>query len=219
MIDLRLLREDPDQYRASQTARGEDPGRVDELLAADEARRAAGASFDRLRNEQKVLGKQVARASAEERPALLARAKELADAVKAADAARADADARVDVLVLGLSNLVHPEAPRGGEEDFTVLEERGAIRDFAAEGIAVRDHLELGEALGAIDVERGAKVSGSRFYFLTGVGALRELALINHAMALATATGFQPRVARSSIAVPEADESSVTTSPVSTDST
>ena len=94
--------------------------------------------------------------------------------------------------MLAISNLVHPESPRGGEEDYTVLEERGTIRDFAAEGITVRDHLEIGEALRAIDVERGAKVSGSRFYYLTGIGALLELALINLAMAQATANGLTP---------------------------
>ena len=192
MIDLRQFREDPDPFRASQSARGEDPALVDALLAADEERRAAGARFDALRNEQKSLGKQVARASAEDKQALLARAKDLADEVKRADAQRAAADARSGELALALSNLVDPDAPRGGEDDFVVLEERGTIRDFAAEGITIRDHLELGEMLRAIDVERGAKVSGSRFYYLTGIGALLELALINHAMAMATANGFTP---------------------------
>jgi seryl-tRNA synthetase len=194
VIDLRLLREDPDQFRASQAARGEDPGIVDALLAADEQRRAAGTRFDQLRNEQKSLGKQVARAAGEEKAALLARARELAEAVRAADAESTSAAATADGLVLALSNLVHPDSPRGGEEDYRVVSEHGTIRDFAAEGITVRDHLELGEALGAIDVERGAKVSGSRFYYLTGVGALLELALINLAMARATANGFTPMI-------------------------
>jgi len=192
VIDVRLLREDPELYRASQRDRGEDPDLVDQLLAADADRRAAGARFDALRNEQKSLGKQVARASGEERPALLARAKELAEQVRSADAARDQAATRADSLVLALSNLVHAGSPRGGEEDFTVLETHGTIRDFATEGIPVRDHLEIGEALGAIDVERGVKVSGSRFYYLTGVGALLELALVNLAMAQATANGFLP---------------------------
>ena len=194
MIDLRQLRDDPAPFRESQTARGEDPAVVDELLAADEERRAAGTRFDALRNEQKQLGKQVAKAAPDEKPALLARAKGLADEVKAADAARAAADARAEALLMALSNLVHADSPRGGEDDFAVLEERGTIRDFAAEGIPVRDHLEIGEALGAIDVERGAKVSGSRFYYLTGVGALLEMALINHAMAMASANGFIPMI-------------------------
>jgi seryl-tRNA synthetase len=192
MIDLRLLRDDPELFRTSQTARGEDPNLVDALLAADELRRTAGARFDALRNEQKLLGKQVAKASAEDRPALLARAKELADEVKAADAQRAEATQSADGLTLAISNLVSPESPRGGEDDFTLLEERGTVRDFAAEGVPVRDHLEIGELLGAIDVERGAKVSGSRFYYLTGVGALLELALINLAMSQATAHGLIP---------------------------
>ncbi len=192
MIDLRLLREDPDLFRASQTARGEDPDLVDQLLAADAERRASGTHFDELRSEQKGLGKQVSRATAADRPALLARAKQLADEVKAADARRAEQVARAEALMLGLANLVHPDAPRGGEDDYRVIEERGTIRDFAAEGVAVRDHVELGEMLGAIDIERGAKVSGSRFYFLTGVGALLELALVNHAIAHATAHGFTP---------------------------
>ena len=145
MIDLRLLRDDPELFRTSQAARGEDPGLVDALLEADELRRTAGARFDTLRNEQKLLGKQVAKASAEDRPALLARAKELADEVKAADAQRGEATQSADELALAISNLVHPDSPRGGEEDFIVLEHRGTVRDFAAEGVEVRDHLELGE--------------------------------------------------------------------------
>jgi seryl-tRNA synthetase len=173
-------------------ARGEDPRIVDALLAADEDRRASAARFDSLRNEQKTIGKSVARARGEEKAALLARAKELAEDVKAADLARAEADAVANSLIMDLSNLVHPDSPRGGEEDFQVLAEYGTPRDFAAEGITVRDHLEIGEALGAIDMGRGAKVSGSRFYFLTGVGALLELALVNLAMAQASANGLTP---------------------------
>jgi seryl-tRNA synthetase len=192
VIDLRALRDDPELFRASQTARGEDPGLVDELLAADEERRAAGARFDTLRNEQKLLGKQVAKASGDDKAALLARAKELAEEVKAANAEQDAASARAGELALALSNLVHPDVPQGGEEDFVTRETHGTIRDFAAEGVTVRDHLELLEGLGAVDMERGAKVSGSRFYFLTGVGALLELALVNLAMGTATRNGLTP---------------------------
>jgi seryl-tRNA synthetase len=205
VIDLRLLRDDPDLFRASQTARGEDPGLVDELLAADEARRTAGTRFDALRNEQKTLGKQVARASAEDKPGLLARAKDLAEEVRTADAERAGATARADELVLAISNLVHPASPRGGEEDFVVLEERGTIRDFTGEGITVRDHLEIGEALRAIDVERGAKVSGSRFFYLKGDGALLEFALLNLAMQQAVQHGLTPMITPS-LVLPSAME-------------
>lgn len=192
MIDLRLLREDPQLFRDSQLARGEDPDLVDRALAADEARRAAGLAFDELRMRQKALGKEVARAAKADKPQMMAHARELAAAVKTADADRAEAEARAAQTLAAISNLIHPDAPRGGEEDFRVVGEYGVIRDFAAEGGTIRDHLELGEALAAIDVERGAKVSGSRFYYLTGIGALLELALINLAMAQACATGFTP---------------------------
>ncbi|MEU6160922.1 serine--tRNA ligase [Streptomyces sp. NPDC047130] len=192
MIDLRLLREDPDRVRASQRARGEDVALVDSLLSADERRRSSGVRYDELRNEQKSLGKLIGKASGEEKAELLKKAGTLAAEVKAADAERDEAAAETQRLLLRLGNLVHPEVPVGGEEDFVTRETHGTIRDFAAEGFEPRDHLELGQLLGAIDVERGAKVSGSRFYFLTGVGALLELALVNAAMAQATAAGFTP---------------------------
>ncbi|MFB6548875.1 serine--tRNA ligase [Streptomyces sp. NPDC056405] len=192
MIDLRLLREDPDRVRASQRARGEDVALVDSLLSADERRRSSGVRFDELRAEQKGLGKLIGKASGDEKAELLKRAEQLKTDVKAADAERDTADAETQALLQRLSNLVHPDVPVGGEEDFVTLETHGAHRDFAAEGFEPRDHLQLGQLLGAIDVERGAKVSGSRFYFLTGVGALLELALVNAAIAQATAAGFTP---------------------------
>ncbi|MEU9110609.1 serine--tRNA ligase [Streptomyces sp. NPDC048483] len=192
MIDLRLLREDPDRVRASQRARGEDVALVDALLSADERRRSSGIRFDELRAEQKALGKLIPKASGDEKAVLLKKAGELAAAVKAADAAQDEAKDETQQLLLKLGNLVHPDVPVGGEEDFTVLETHGTIRDFAAEGFEPKDHLEIGELLGAIDVERGAKVSGSRFYYLTGVGALLELALVNAAIAQAGEAGFIP---------------------------
>ncbi|MFK0289186.1 serine--tRNA ligase [Streptomyces sp. NPDC090442] len=192
MIDLRLLREDPDRVRASQRARGEDVELVDALLSADERRRSSGVRFDELRSEQKALGKLIPKAAGEEKAELLRKAGELAAAVKAADAEQDEAKEETQALLRKLGNLVHPDVPVGGEEDFTVLETHGTLRDFAAEGFAPKDHLEIGELLSAIDVERGAKVSGSRFYYLTGVGALLELALVNAAIAQATAAGFTP---------------------------
>ncbi|MDX2403411.1 serine--tRNA ligase [Streptomyces microflavus] len=192
MIDLRLLREDPDRVRASQRARGEDVALVDALLSADELRRSSGVRFDELRNEQKSLGKLIPKATPEERTELLKKAEQLKADVKAADAAQDEADAEAKRLLLLLGNIVHDDVPVGGEEDFVVLETHGTIRDFGAEGFEPKDHLELGEALGAIDMERGAKVSGSRFYYLTGIGALLELALVNAAIAQATEAGFIP---------------------------
>ncbi|KOU76679.1 seryl-tRNA synthetase [Streptomyces sp. IGB124] len=187
-----MLREDPDRVRASQRARGEDIELVDALLSADERRRSSGMRFDELRNEQKSLGKLIPKASPEERTELLKKAEQLKQDVKAAEAEQNEADEAAKRLLLQLGNIVHEDVPVGGEEDFTVLETHGTIRDFAAEGFEPKDHLELGELLGAIDVERGAKVSGSRFYYLTGVGALLELALVNAAIAQATEAGFIP---------------------------
>ncbi|HEX4790375.1 MAG TPA: serine--tRNA ligase [Actinospica sp.] len=203
MIDLRVLREDPDRARASQRARGEDPALVDQVLAADELRRSSAGRFDELRSEQKALGKLVAKASGEQKQELLARTRELAAEVKAADAAQHEAAQRTQQLLLQLSNLVEPGVPEGGEEDYVLLEEHGTPRDFAADGFEARDHVELGRLLGAIDLERGAKVGGARQYYLTGVGALLELALANMALAKAVRHGFTPMITPS-LVKPEA---------------
>jgi seryl-tRNA synthetase len=192
VIDPKLLRTDPDLLRRAQEARGESVELVDDLVAADEARRAAIASFETQRAEQKDLGKQVAQAKGEEKAALLARTKELSAAVKAAEAASNEAGETFNELIKQLPNPVFDDVPRGGEDDFVVVETIGTPRDFAAEGFTPRDHLELGEMLGAIDMERGAKVSGSRFYFLTGIGAQLEFALLNLAMSKAMGWGFTP---------------------------
>ncbi|QQQ76580.1 serine--tRNA ligase [Saccharothrix sp. 6-C] len=187
MIDLKALRENPEAVRASQRARGEDETVVDALLSADERRRAAIARADALRGEQKTFGKQVGRARGEERDALLAKGKELAAEVKAAEAEQSATEAELTELHRAVPNVVHPEAPEGGEDDYVVLKHVGEPREFDFDPA---DHLDLGVRLGAIDMERGAKVSGSRFYFLTGVGAQLELALLNMAVAQATAAGF-----------------------------
>jgi len=187
VIDVQLLRNSPDTLRASQRDRGEDVALVDEVLHLDEERRTAGTAFDELRAAQKNIGKDVAKAQGEEKTALLEQAKTLADEVKAAQERRDVIASDFDTKVLGISNVVDEAAPRGGEEDFVVLEEVGTPRTFDFEP---RDHLELGEMLGAIDVERAAKVSGSRFYYLTGVGAQLEFALVNMAMDLAMDAGF-----------------------------
>jgi len=192
VIDPKLLRTDPDLLRRAQAARGESPALVDALVASDEARRAAIASFEKLRAEQKDLGKEVAKATGEAKAALLARTKELAAEVKQAQAVAEANGSAFDDLIKQLPNPVFEDVPRGGEDDFVVVETIGTPRDFAAEGFVPRDHLELGEMLGAIDMERGAKVSGSRFYFLTGVGAQLEFALLNLAMSKAMSWGFTP---------------------------
>ncbi|MEO6086821.1 MAG: serine--tRNA ligase [Umezawaea sp.] len=187
MIDLKAVRENPEAVRASQRARGEDESVVDALLSADERRRAAISRADALRAEQKLFGKQVGKARGEERDALLAKGKEMAAEVKAAEVEQHAAEAELTELHRAIPNVVHPDAPEGGEDDYVVLKHVGEPRTFDFEP---QDHLDLGVKLGAIDMERGAKVSGSRFYFLTGVGAQLELALLNMAASLATENGF-----------------------------
>jgi seryl-tRNA synthetase len=190
VIDLKLLREDPDAVRRSQVSRGEDPARVDALLTADSARRAAISAADSLRAEQKTASRSVGAASAEDRPDLLRRAKELAEQVKLAEADQAEAETAFVAAHMAISNVIIAGVPAGGENDFAVL-------DVVGEPSAIenpKDHLELGESLGLIDMQRGAKVSGSRFYFLTGPGALLQLGLLQLALRLAMANGFIPMI-------------------------
>lgn len=204
MIDPRILREDPDVLRESQRRRGEDVTIIDTLLDLDAARRGAQQRFEHLRAEQKQLGVRIGplqgrlkkdpndtQSQAELRE-LMGTASVLAEQVKSSSAHADQLTGELDATWLAVSNVVDLRAPVGGEADFMILEHTGSPRDFAAEGFTPRDHLELGELLGAIDVERAAKVSGSRFYFLTGVGALLELALLNLAVAQATNNGFIP---------------------------
>lgn len=186
MIDLRLLRENPDTVRASQRARGEDPGLVDVLLESDAVRRAAVTAADNLRAEQKAASKKVGKAAPDDRPALLEEAKNLAEKVKAAEAEQGQAEKAFTAAHMAISNVIIDGVPAGGEDDFVVLETVGEPR--AVEN--PKDHVELGESLGLIDLERGAKVSGARFYFLTGAGALMQLGLLQLAARLATDNGF-----------------------------
>ncbi len=206
MIDPAILRSDPERIRESQSRRGEDVTLVDQLIDADQVARQARQHFDELRNQQKTLGKEIGplqgqlkkasdaqRASLQSQvDALMAQAQTLADDVKAADQSATEAQERADALAREISNLVHLDSPVGGEEDFRVLDHVGTPRDFAAEGFTPKDHLELGEALGAIDTERAAKVSGSRFFFLTGSGAELEFALLNLALDHARRHGLTP---------------------------
>ncbi len=190
MIDPRLLRDHPERVRAGQAKRGLSEDVVDRALSADELRRSTIAEFERLRAEQKSLGKLIAKAQGEEKQELLARTKTLALEVREAETAQDEAENAYRELLKSIPNVAADEAPAGGEDDFVVLEEIGTPRDFEAEGFEPRDHVELGRMLGAIDVERGAKVSGARFYYLTGVGADLELALVNMAMDQARGAGF-----------------------------
>jgi seryl-tRNA synthetase len=194
VIDIKLLRDDPDLVRASQRARGDDEGVVDAIRAADERRRSSLTAYERLRAEQKSMGKDVARAQGDEKQALLARTKEISAEVRSLQSSADEAQTELDRLLRTIGNVVEPEVPVGGEDDYVVVETIGTARDFAAEGLEPRDHLALAEGLDAIDMERGAKVAGARFYFLKGVGARLEMGLLSLAMNKAIAAGFVPMI-------------------------
>ncbi len=191
MIDPVLLRENPETVKRSQQARGESVELVDAALEADRQRRAAIAVFEELRAEQNAFGKTVATASKEEKKALVAQAQELAARVKDAQRASSEADAAFGAAIRKIGNIVIDGVPAGGEDDFTLLRTVGEKPTF---GFTPRDHLEIGEKLDAIDMVRGAKVSGSRFYFLKGIGARLEIALMNMGLDRALQAGFTPLI-------------------------
>ncbi|KUG52711.1 serine--tRNA ligase [Kocuria palustris] len=203
MIDINMLRENPDKFRASQAARGADESVVDRVLEADSARRSAITEYETLRAEQKSFGKQVAQAQGEDKQRLLAEVKDLAERVKDADSRADAAQTMIDELLKALPNLIIDGIPAGGEDDFTVLKHVGQPRDFAAEGFEARDHLEIGELVDGLDMARGAKVGGSRFYFLKRDIARLETALLrmgqdlamdNDFIALTTPTLVRPEI-------------------------
>jgi seryl-tRNA synthetase len=191
VIDPQLLRDDPDAVKTSQQARGSSVDLVDDALEADQRRRRAIAESESLRAEQKLFGKQVAQAKGEEKQALLAQAQQMAARVKELAQTATDAEADFTRIAGAIQNPIVEGVPSGGEENFTLLREVGERASFDFEP---RDHAELGDILGAIDIPRGVKVSGSRFYFLRGVGARLELALMNMALDKAIAEDFVPLI-------------------------
>ena len=184
-----LLRDNPELVKRSQEARGESADTVDVAVEADRARRAAITTFEELRAAQNAHGKRVAQAPKEEKAALVAEGKLLSERVKQAQHAVTAAEEASVEAFSAIENIVIEGVPAGGEDDFVTLRTHGEVPAF---GFEPRDHLELGERLGAIDMERGTKVSGSRFYFLTGIGARLEIALMNLALDRALQAGFTP---------------------------
>jgi seryl-tRNA synthetase len=191
VIDPQLLRDNPDMVRRSQEARGASVSLVDDALAIDAERRQAIGEFENLRAEQNAFGKTVAAAAKHEKAALVATAQQLAARVKASQQTAADADAEFTRIVGSIANPIIDGVPSGGEENFITLREVGTKATFDFEA---RDHVEIGELLGAIDITRGTKVSGSRFYFLRGIGARLEIALMNLALDKALAENFVPLI-------------------------
>lgn len=191
MIDPQLLRDKPEIIKASLRARGADESLVDRALEADRARRDAIAIFEKLRGEQNVFGKDVAQASGAKKDALLAQVKQLSAKVKETSAVVTEVEAQAALAMGALPNIVLEGVPSGGEANFVTLKEVGAIPSFDWEP---KDHLQLGESLDILDMERGAKVSGSRFYFLKGAGALLEMGLMQYGMKVALDNGFTPLI-------------------------
>lgn len=209
MIDIRLLRDNPDAVRASQRARGADEGVVDRILELDATRRSSLGEFERVRAEQKQVSKsvgaamgalnkakksgddaEVARLQAEAEAAR-ENAATLSARVKELEATADEAGKEFDALLRTVPNVVLDGVPAGGEDDFVTVKTVGEAPTFDFEP---KDHLEIGELIGAIDMERGTKVSGSRFYFLKGVGARLELALLQMALDQAIANDFTPMI-------------------------
>jgi seryl-tRNA synthetase len=189
VIDLRLLREDPDAVRAAYELRGGVDG-LDEVIALDERHRQRLGEVEELRAEQNRASKAIGKASAEDRPAAIAAAKTLADRLKELEPELEKAEAELEDRLARLPNFPHSAVPRGLTEDENVVErEEGTKPEFDFEP---KDHVELGETLGLFDSERGAKTSGSRFVYLIGNGALLEFALIRFVMDILSETNFVP---------------------------
>lgn len=182
MLDIQFIREHPEVVKESQRKRGESVELVDEVLRSDEVRRSSLKKFEEARAQQKEIGKQVAKAPADEKAALIAKTKELSEQVSAYKADADSANEEYTTAMWKLSNIVEPEAPEGGEDDYVVVKKVGTIRDFAAEGFEPKDHLALGEGVAGIDMKRGVKVSGSRFYFLRGDIARLQIAMLTMAV-------------------------------------
>jgi seryl-tRNA synthetase len=203
VINPDFVRNNPQIVKDSQSARGENPALVDDFLKNDQLWRNLTVEVDNLRAEQKSLSKEIGNLKAQQKSApgpeidkqldvLTKKGTELSDNIASLTSKQEEVKKFTDKTMSGISNLVHKDAPVGDEKDFKVIETIGKPRDFSAEGIKIKDHVEIGEKLKLIDLERGAKVSGSRFYYLVGDGALLELALVNFAIDIAQNHGFTP---------------------------
>ena len=190
MLDIQFIREHTDIVKESQRKRGESVELVDEVLSSDTARREALKAFEEARAQQKEIGKKVASAPADEKAKLIAETKELSQKVSEYKSKADSAAEEYTTAMWKLSNIVEPEAPEGGEDDYVVVKKVGQIRDFAAEGFEPKDHLILGTGVAGIDMRRGVKVGGSRFYFLRGQVARMQIAMLTMAVDQAEEHGF-----------------------------
>jgi seryl-tRNA synthetase len=198
-----FVRDNPQIVKDSQIARGENPALVDDFLKNDQLWRNITVEVDNLRAEQKVLSKSIGTLKSQEKKEsnldlknqleeLTSKGTKLSEKISDLEQKQEQALIAANDAMCSISNIVQKDAPVGGEKDYKVLETIGKPRDFESEGIKIKDHVEIGNELNLIDIERGAKVSGSRFYYLVNDGALLELALVNFAIDIAQQHGFIP---------------------------
>jgi len=191
MIDVNLIRSDPDAVRTALARRGITPP-IDEIIELDRRRRELQTQSDAMRNQQKTASKEVAKLDGHERTQRLAELKKLSDEIKALGAEHDELEQKIRALLLEVPNLPHESVPDGaGDESNVVVRTVGEPPAFDFE---VRDHLEIGQALGIIDTERAAKVSGARFAYLLGQAAVLELALVRFAVDRLGVHGFRPAI-------------------------
>ncbi|MBI3976396.1 MAG: serine--tRNA ligase [Armatimonadetes bacterium] len=190
MLDLKVIRQNPDLVRAGLRARGADPGQVDRILEADRRRRDLVQTIETLRSEQKRASAEIARLTGAEQQQRIAAARDLSDRLGAEETTLRRVEEDLDPLLRALPNLPHDSVPVGrGPSENVVVRTWGERAEW---GFTPRDHVDLGARFGIVDLERGAKVAGSRFYYLLGDGALLEMALIRYALDAALVRGFVP---------------------------
>ena len=191
MLDIKLIREDPEPFRQALARRGL-AERVDELLAADERRRGLTQRVESLRAEQNRASKAIGRASGDEKQALIAEVAKVSAELKELEPDLAEAETALTLLLASTPNLPHPSAPDGfTDEDAVEVRRLGDPPRFDFEP---KDHAELGAALGVLDVERGARTSGSRFVYLLGDLVFVQFALMRNAMDVLVEKGFTPSI-------------------------
>lgn len=179
MLDIEFIRNNKTRVEKAVIARGHDEAKVGQALTLDEKRRASLKEVEELRAERNI--------AAKERN--IEQGKKLKDKLEEAEAKLKKIEVQFNEVLLSLPNLPLPEVPVGDPTKATVIAEEGSPRKFS---FKPKDHLELGERLGIIDMQSAAKVSGARFTYLKGKAALLELALINFAMSKLVKEGFTP---------------------------
>lgn len=190
MLDLKLVRQQPDLVRDGLRARGGAPAQVDRILEVDRRRRDLLQSIEALRSEQRKASAEIARLRGAEQQQRIAVARELSGRLSEEESALRGIEEELDPLLRALPNLPHESVPVGRDPSANAVVRTWGRPDEM--GFTPRDHVDLGSALGILDLERGAKVSGSRFYYLIGDGALLEMALIRYALEAVQARGFVP---------------------------